>query len=355
MIEPGVRGFVERMPKVELHVHLEGSIPPATLLELAARHGVELPASDVSGLRDWFRFGDFAEFVEIYLTCCRCLQTPRDVHDLLLAFAAEQARQNTVYTEAHFTVGTHLANGLDGDELADAVAEALVEAERKHGVVVRMIPDIVRDLGSERADRTLEWAVAMAKRGVVALGLSGFEHQPDEPYREHFRFAALAGLGRTAHAGEHEGPEAIRSALEVCQVDRIGHGIRAHEDAELVTHLVDHEIPLEICPTSNLALGAVPSRSEHPFARLERSGVDVTVNSDDPTLFGATLSDEYLHLHDTFGYGVPKLTHFALTALRHAFLPEDERESLAVDFRRQYAELGEEIFGAAVRPLATPR
>jgi len=352
VIEPSARTFLERMPKVELHVHLEGSIPPATLLALAARNDVPLPAEDVDGLLEWFRFKDFAEFVEIYLTCSRCLKTPQDFYDLTLGFAAEQARQKILYTEAHFTVGTHLANGVDGKELADAMAEALAEAERASGVVVRLIPDIVRDVGVERADRTLEWAVSMSKRGVVALGLSGFEYQPDAPYKEHFHYAGLAGLGRTAHAGEHEGPETVRSVLDLCQVDRVGHGIRAIEDPELVQNLVDREIPLEICPTSNVALGAVAKLSEHPFASLERLGVDVTVNSDDPTFFSTTLTEEFVRLHETFGFGIPKLTRFVLTALRHAFLPEEKRESLAVDFRRQFLELGETTLGAPIEPLS---
>jgi adenosine deaminase len=341
--------FLLRMPKAELHVHLEGSIRPSTLLTLARRHGIDLPARDEEGLARWFRFRDFEHFVEVYLTVSRCLRDAADFHTLALDFLAEQARQNVLYSEAHFTISTHLAHGVDGDEVADALGAAITEGRRRFGVDLRLIPDIVRNVGEGPADSTLEWALAYRGRGVVALGLSGSEDRfPSEPFREHFEEAARAGLHRVAHAGEHAGPESIRSALEVCAAERIGHGVRAVEEPALVAELARAGIPLEVCPTSNVRLGVFPSLAEHTFDRLYRAGVRLSVNSDDPPFFDTTLSAEYQALHDTFGYDADDLAALSLAALADAFLPAVEKEVLDAEFRRQLAELGEELLGYPV-------
>jgi len=341
--------FLLRMPKVELHVHLEGSIRPATLLRLARRHGIELPARDEAGLREWFRFRDFEHFVEIYLTVSRCLLDGDDFHALTLDFLAEQARQNVLYTEAHFTISTHLAHGVDPDAAADALAAAAAEGERRFGVRLGLIPDVVRNVGPEAADLTLEWALAHRGDGVVALGLSGSEDRfPNEPYREHFAEAERRGLHRVAHAGEHAGPESVRSALDVARAERIGHGVRAVEDPALVAELARHGVPLEVCPTSNVCLGVYPSLADHPFDELRRAGVPLSVNSDDPPFFNTTLSGEYAALAATFGYGADELAGLSLAALRHAFLADAERAELEARFQEEMRALGEELLGQPV-------
>jgi adenosine deaminase len=336
------------MPKVELHVHLEGSIRPATLLQLASRHRVDLPADTEEGLRRWFCFRDFEHFVRIYLTCCRCLRDPEDFQLVMREFLAEQERQNVLYSEVHFTIGTHLANGVDGGEVAVALFETLTLEERRRGVSARVIPDIVRDVEWKVADKTLEWALDGRDKGVVALGLSGFESSPSEPFQEHFLVAAREGLHRVAHAGEHEGPASVRSALEVCEPERIGHGIRSIEDAELIAQLRERCIPLEVCPSSNVCLGAVPALEEHPFERLRQAGVQLSVNSDDPPLFDTSLTEEYLRLSETFGYDADQLASLSWAALRHAFLPEPQRQALEAEFRSQFVNLGDRLLGAAV-------
>jgi adenosine deaminase len=335
-----LESFLLRMPKVELHVHLEGSMRPAVLLELARRNGVELPARDEAGLERWFRFQDFEHFVQIYLACSRSLRRPEDFRFLALDVIAEQARQNVLYTEAHFTISTHLANGADGGEVLAALEEAIAEGERRYGARLRLIPDIVRNVGPEAADRTLEWALAGRGRGVLALGLSGSESRfPNEPFREHFAAARREGLHVVAHAGEHGGPESIRSVLEICEPERIGHGVRAIEDPALVAELRARGIPLEVCPSSNVCLGVYPDLASHPFDRLWQSGVTVTVNSDDPPFFNTTLTEEYRRLHETFGYGPDRLAELALAGLRCSFLPETEKAALEGDFLRQLEAL----------------
>ena len=328
-----IESFVRRMPKVELHVHLEGSMRPRVLLELARRNGVELPANDEEGLRRWFRFRDFPHFVEVYLACSRTLRAPEDFQLLARDFLGVQEAQNVVYTEAHFTISTHIANGANGGELLDALEEVIEEGERR-GVRLRLIPDVVRNIGPAAADVTLEWALAGRGRGVVAMGLAGIEAgYPNEPYREHFATAKREGLHCVAHAGEHGGPESIRSVLEVCGAERIGHGVRAVEDPALVEELRARGIPLEVCPTSNVCLGVFPDLASHSFDRLYRSGVSVTVNSDDAPLFNTDLTNEYLALHRTFGYGPGELAALALAGLRHSFLPDEEKAGLERSFQ----------------------
>jgi len=344
-LEPALDAFIQEMPKVELHVHLEGSIRPRTLLELAKRHRVSLPADTVEGLREWFRFRDFEHFVEIYLTCSQSLRDPEDFQLVAREFLGEQAAQNIRYSEVHFTIATHLRNGANGSEVAAALSETLEEEERRSGVTARWIPDIVRDVPWQWADRTLEWALDGRGQGVVALGLSGFEASSDEPFREHFRVARQEGLHRVAHAGEHEGSDSIRSALEVCQPERIGHGIRSVDDAELLEELAERQIPLEICPTSNVQLGAVPDLASHPIETIRTAGVPVTVNSDDPPLFETTLTQEFQRLSETFGYGAEEVAAFGWSALQHAFVTQEERRQLEVDFRRQVMELGAKHLG----------
>lgn len=342
--------FLLRMPKAELHVHLEGSMRPSTLLALARRHGLELPARDEAGLQRWFRFRNFEHFVEVYLTCSQALVDPEDFQLLVADAMAEMERQNVLYAEAHFTVGTHLANGRDGEAIRQALEEALAEGERRHYVRLRLVTDIVRNV-PQMADHTLEWALSAQGSAVVALGLSGFEAVfPSHPFREHFDYAARQGLHRVAHAGEHAGPGSVRAALEVCGAERIGHGVRSVEDPGLVAELARRGVPLEVCPTSNLRLGVAPDLPRHPFDRLYRSGVPVTVNSDDPPFFDTTLTDEYRRLHEAFGYTPAELAGFSLAALRHSFLPDDEKAVLEEEFRRQFDRLGRELLGAPVAP-----
>jgi adenosine deaminase len=345
--------FLLRMPKVELHVHLEGAMRPAVLLELARRNGVDLPAQDEAGLKKWFRFRDFEHFVQIYLTCSRALRNPEDFQLLASDFLAEQACQNILYSEVHFTIGTHLGNGANGGEILHALEEAVREAEASFGVTLRLIPDIVRNVGPKVADSTLAWALAGRGRGVVALGLSGSETGfPNEPFRDHFATAAREGLHRVAHAGETGGPESIRSVLEVCKAERIGHGVRAVEDPELLAELRDRAIPLEVCPSSNVSLGVVPDMQHHPFDQLYRHGCRVSVSSDDPAFFNTNLTREYLRLHQTFGYSASELAGLSLAGLRQSFLADGERAGLEQRFRDEFDILGRDLLGTVVEPVA---
>lgn len=319
---------------------------PRTLLALARRRRVTLPAADEAGLREWFRFRDFDHFVEIYLTCSKCVRDPEDFQRLLADFAIDQAAENIRYSEVHFTIGTHWQNGVAIDEVLDAMAETIIAVERDENVRIRLIPDIVRDVGKETADPTLDWALAGQKKGiVVALGLTGREALfPSEPFADHFAAAAAAGLHCVAHAGEHAGPQAVYSALDSCRAERIGHGVHSIEDPGLVDRLRRDRVPLEVCPTSNVCLGLAPDIAHHPFDQLRRAGLEVSINTDDPALFDTTLSEEFRRVGEAFSYTPEVLAQLALAAASHSFLPDAEK-------RVHLAAMREEILAAASRHL----
>jgi adenosine deaminase len=348
-----IERFVAAMPKVELHVHLEGAIRPATLLRLAERRRIDLPATTEEGLRQWFRFRDFDHFLQIYLLCSRCLRDPEDFQLLVEDFVAEQARQSIRYTEAHFTISTHIANGANAGEIADAMAESIRGAEKRYGARLRLIPDIVRNVDPVRADQTIEWALENRDRGVVALGISGKESHSSEPFREHFQAALAEDLHRVAHAGEQAGPESVRATLAICEPERLGHGVRAIEDAALVHELCEKRIPLEVCPTSNLRLGIFNRPEEHPLERLHRAGILLSLNSDDPALFGTTLEAEYAQAVEVLGLSIEELCGVALDGVRHTFRESEEKDDLERQFRSEYELLFEEVFGRVlvIQPL----
>jgi aminodeoxyfutalosine deaminase len=328
--------YVLAVPKVELHVHLEGSIRPETLLLLARRHKVDLPADDVEGLRRWFSFTDFEHFIEVYLTITRCLRTSDDYELVAYEFGAEMARQNIRYAEVTFSPCTHHMMGIPHEVYFPGLTRGRERARRDFGVEFNWVFDIVRIARNRHwnADYTLRVALDGRADGVVALGLGGHEApNPPGPFAPWFDKAVEAGLRSVPHAGETAGPESIWSALRELHAHRIGHGVRAVEDPELVAYLAEHRIPLEVCPTSNLRLGVYPDFSRHPLRLLHESGVPVTVSSDDPPLFGTTLSDELALLGTAFGFTRPDIDGFVIRAIRCSFLDNDRKTALESEAR----------------------
>lgn len=335
--------YIQAMPKAELHVHLEGTIRPETLLELAADNGVSLPASDVDGLRRWYTFHDFDHFVAIYLVICDCLRRPDDFARAAYEYGRSMAEQNIRYAEVTFSPGTHVLRpgGLAWDELLDAVNAGRARARAEFGVEMRWIPDIVR-CNPETALTVAEWLISDRSRagGVVALGLGGPEvGYPPEWFAEAFALALRHRVHSNPHAGETVGPESIWGALRSLGAERLGHGVRAIEDPALLEHLAAQQVPLEVNPTSNVCLGVYPSYAAHPLKRLVEAGLLVTVNSDDPALFNTTLVDEYLHAIEGCGLSLDELEEVALNAARAAYLPPDDKATLIADFRDAYALL----------------
>ena len=337
----GLSEFITAMPTVELHVHLEGSIRPETLLRLASRHGVELPARSVEGIQDWYRFVDFAHFVEVYIAISRCIRTVEDIEFIAREFLLGQARQNVRHSEVTFTAYTHyLQKGLSFDEQLAALNRARAWGEEEHGVTMRYVIDIPRNIDAELGPMIADWAISGMGDGVVAFGLGGPEiGHPPEKFKDAFDRTNAAGLPSVPHAGETVGPESIWGALGSLSADRIGHGVRCVEDDDLIRELRDLEIPLEVCPTSNVCLGVAPSIEQHPLPRLLDEGLYVTINSDDPPMFNTTLTEEYVAVAEAFELNESVLETLGLNAVRASFLPETDRKEMERAFGAEFAVL----------------
>lgn len=333
--------FCRRMPKVELHVHLEGSIRPETVLKLAQRHGIQLPANDVAGLRDWYQFRDFPHFVEVYVAVSKCIKTADDLELIAREFLEGQADQNVLHSEVTYTASTiEKYNGIPWPEQLAALQKAMDYGERELGVSMSLILDIVRGDPAERGLQVAEWAVSANAKGVCALGLAGIEGcVPDVTYADAFRMAHESGLPVIPHAGETQGAASMRDALDHTGCVRIGHGVRCLEDVSIVNELRDRQIPLEVCPTSNVCLGVFPSFAEHPLPKLLDEGLYVTVNSDDPPMFGTTISDEFYRAVEAFEFDENILWTLCLNAARASLLPEERKRELIDKMREEFSEL----------------
>lgn len=282
-------------PKIELHVHLEGTVRPATLLEIARRNDVSLPATSVAELEHIYEFRDFPHFLQVWWMTTGALRTERDFRQVVTDYAAEAASHGAVYLEGIFSPSEPATRGVSYEEVFAGYCDGAQEAWEKHGVRVALTPDIVRGFPDEAARLTVRHAIANADRGIVGVGLGGAEMQyPPQLYAGVFHLVKEAGLGSVPHAGEADGAASVWSAVEVLGADRIRHGIRAADDPALLRELAARGIVLDVCPTSNLRTGVVSSLAEHPLPALLAAGVACTINTDDPAMFGTDLGAEYV-------------------------------------------------------------
>ncbi|NMB56134.1 MAG: adenosine deaminase [Leptolinea sp.] len=332
-----IHDFIRRMPKVELHVHLEGSIQPATLLHLAERNHVSLPAQTVEDLRTWYQFSDFNHFIEVYLAICSCIRSADDLELIATEFIKDRAAQNIRYSEVIYTPFTHLPH-IPLDDQLSAINQARQKGFAKYGVRISMAPDISREMRPiEDSQMIARWAIKNRDNGISSLGLGGPEvDNPPELFTETFKIAREAGFPATPHAGETMGPVSIWGAIRSLNAVRIGHGVRCLEDASLVEYLKKTQIPLEVCPSSNVCLKVVPSLAEHPLPRLLEAGLFVTINSDDPPMFNTDLTQEYLRITDQFNFSVTQIKQFVFNAIQVSLQSEAEKQVLKKEFTDQF-------------------
>jgi aminodeoxyfutalosine deaminase len=277
-------------PKIELHVHLEGTVRPNTLREIAKRNDYALPAD----LESLYRFRDFRHFIEVWILTTNALQTEADWRQMVVDYADEAAGHGCVYMEGIFSPAERVRRGCEWQEIFEGVSAGAQEAGELHGVEVRLTPDIPRGFTQEEARATVEWAARYRDRGVVGVGLGGLEAEfPPEPYAEVFALAHSLGLGSVPHAGEVVGSASVRGALEALGADRIRHGIRAVEDPGLVAELAGRGTVLDVCPLSNVRTGAVRRLEEHPLPQLVAAGVLCSISTDDPAMFDTDLTRDY--------------------------------------------------------------
>ncbi len=332
--------FIAGLPKAELHVHHVGSASPRIVAELAARHEGESPVpTDADALADYFTFTDFAHFIEVYLSVVDLIRDPRDVWTLTYEIARELAVQNVRYAELTLTPYSSVVRGIAAEAYCEAVEDARNRAAADFGVALRWCFDIPGEAGLPAADVTLDVALRQRPDGLVSFGLGGPEvGVPREPFAPHFAQARAAGLHSVPHAGESTGPQTIWDAIRHLGATRIGHGISAARDPELLDYLATHGIGLEVCPTSNVCTRSIASLAEHPLPALVAAGIPVTINSDDPPMFSTTLNHEYAVAAELLGLDAPGVADLARAAVRASFLDDTGKTALLAEID-DYASL----------------
>jgi adenosine deaminase len=328
-----VSGAVAAVPKAELHVHLEGTAPPALIRRLAQRNGIALPQRLFVD-EDTFAWRDFLDFLRAYDDAASAIRTAQDYRDVTYEYLAACAAEGAVYVELIASLDHGAAVGLDDAEHLAGIAQGIDDAYAEHGIVGRIISSCVRNFGVPAAEDVARRTVALDHPYVVGFNMAGDEAgYPAQDFAGAFATVAEAGLGCSVHAGEHAGPASVRAALALPGVERISHGVRAIEDPALVAELADRGIVLEVCPTSNVVLNVFPSYEDHPLGALRAAGVKVTLGSDDPPYFGTTIGREYALAHERLGCDLAALAEITETALDAAFLPYADMVKLR-DHRR---------------------
>lgn len=313
--------FIAGLPKAELHVHHVGSASPEIVADLAARHPGSGVPTDVEALSEYFKFTDFAHFIRIYLSVVELIRDEEDVRLLTYGIAKEMARQRIRYAELTVTPFSSTSRGIADVGFVEAIEDARRSAERELGVVLRWCFDIPGEAGLEAAEETVRIATELAPEGLVSFGLGGPEIGVPRPqFKPYFDRALAAGLHSVPHAGETTGPGTVWDALTSLRAERIGHGTSAAQDPRLLEHLAERGVPLEVCPTSNIATRAVDDLDQHPIAEMIKAGVTVSVNSDDPPMFGTDLNTEYAVAARLLGLDAPGIADLAKNSVRASFL-----------------------------------
>jgi adenosine deaminase len=320
------------VPKAELHVHLEGTATPDLVRRIAQRHGLEVPEG-VFAAPDRFAWRDFLDFLNTYNLVCSVIRTGEDYRDITYEYLASCARGGAIYVELTASVDHSRIAGLGDAEHWEGIAAGIDDARADHGIEARILSVAVRNYGVERAIEIAELTAARPHPYVVGFSLAGDEAgYPPEPFLDAYRIVADAGLGCTVHAGEWAGADSVRGALEL-PVSRIAHGVRAIEDPALVEELARRQVTLEVCPTSNVVLGVFPTYEEHPFPVLRAAGIPLTLGSDDPPYFGASVAGEYAIAHERFGLSEDELVDVTRTAIEASFAEPALRDHLLTRLR----------------------
>jgi aminodeoxyfutalosine deaminase len=330
--------WLATMPKLEIHVHLEGTMTPEYLVQLVDRHDIEIGINGIDDARAMFDYRDFTHFIETFTTCSDCLKTADDLAGLVASYGAELARQQVRYAEIHFNPEPHFRRkGIAFPDQIAAINDARAGVRRDHGVEMRWIVDGVRDaaIGPKAAAIAVDWMIeAGLDSGIVALGLGGNEiGNPPNPFATTFRRAREAGFHLVAHAGEALGPDSIRDTLDLLEVERIGHGIAAAADPDLMARLAAMGIPLEVSPTSNVCTGVVLSLETHPLPTLRDHGVRFSINSDDPSMFGTTVLEEYAHAARLLELDQSGMANLVEDTIEQSFAPQEVKDRLRRELR----------------------
>lgn len=331
--------LIKALPKAEQHIHIVGSTRPETLLWLVEESGVEAPYRTLEDVERFFQYRDFPHFIQVYSAVNDCICDEGQFERIAYEMLESDANCNVHHVEASFSAPDHVRRGLDYGLMLDAINRGVRRARRDFGIDCQLRIDLVRNYGPERGMEVLDW-IEGKDDNVVAVDIGGSEEGfPPEPYEQVYRRARDMGLHLVAHAGEVVGPESIWGAVRHLGVERIGHGVAARTDHQLMGYLRDEGITIEACPVSNVRTGVVSSIREHPIREFYDRGISVTVNSDDPSMFGTDMNNEYLQLHRELGFTVAELFQLSLNAVESSFLPDDERGRLRDNFVKEYHQL----------------
>lgn len=322
--------FVRDVPKVELHLHLVGSAAPSAVADLARKYPDAGVPTSSKELAAWFEFTDFEHFIEVYARVSSLVRCGSDIVTLIEGSARQLASQNVRYAEMTITPYTQVQAGIAAADIADGLTEGRSRAKAL-GVELAWVFDIPGEMGRAAVDVTVDFAVNSPPPGLVGFGLGGIEAGVDRAgFASAFDAARAAGLKSVPHAGEADGPASIRAALDHLGADRIGHGVRAIEDDQLMSRLADEQVPLEVCPSSNVCTGVFASLEEHSLPALLAAGAFVTINTDDPPMFSTTLVDEYLRIADAFDLDLATIAQLVRNGVEAAFI-DAPRKALLIE------------------------
>jgi adenosine deaminase len=346
-INPAFVEFVRAMPKAELHCHLDGSLRPATLLELSEARGITLPHHDPAALARWMRVDDahnLEEYLARFEITLAVMQTGAEIERIAHELVLDAALDGITYLEVRYCPALHTREGLSTDDVMNAVLHGLSRGEKETGTVARVIVCSLRSFPWPHSMDMAELAVSYKDRGVVAFDLAGGElGNPAHEHAKAFEYARHNNLAVTVHAGEGDGANSIHEAVHQCGANRIGHGTRLREDAALEAYLVDRRIALEVCPTSNVQTRVSPTFAEHPIERYRQLGAVVTVNTDNTMMSGVTLTDEFVACAEHLGWDFDILSAVALNGFEAAFLPYAQRMALRAAAARELEQLGHDV------------
>ncbi len=337
--DPRLEQFIRDMPKVELHLHMEGSIPAETLLGFIKRKGTEPDIRTVEDLNARLTYTDFPHFIEVWTWKNTFIHDEKDFRVIAHDVLSDLARQNVKYVEAFFGPGDYRRMGLSIPRIIKYVIQGKEKAEADTGIRCNLIIDLIRDHGPEIGMQRLEEATPYLGKGIIGVGIGGSEQLfPPEPYEAVYREARKRGFRLTAHAGEVAGPESMWGAIRTLGAERLGHGVRANEDPELVAYLIEHQLPLEMCPISNVKTGVCESIGRHPIREYFDKGIMVTVNADDPAMFQSSLTEDYLAVAGRLGFGMEEIKRLAANSIDASFLSSAEKAALYSGFQRDWAD-----------------
>lgn len=319
---------IAALPKVELHLHIEGTLEPELIADLAARHGIAVPFGSLAALRSRYQFEDLQDFLDLYYANLVVLGTPDDFAELARAYLCRAAAGGVRHAEIFFDPQAHVSRGVPLRDVVDGLVEGCRAGAVETGTTSALIACFLRDRSVEEALDVLEQLVAL-EAPIIGIGLDSAEvGNPPSRFVPVFDRARELGLHRVAHAGEEGGPEYVREALDLLGVERVDHGIRAVEDPDLLRRLAAERVPLTVCPLSNVRLHAVPTLSAHPLPHLTAAGVVTTISSDDPAYFGGYAEDNYAAVATQLGLTDDDLAGLARNAVQASFLPQERKRAL---------------------------